>query len=199
MKKVMFLSTLILFLFTGCYTYYDPNPPKAVEPPPPSYYYAPPVQNDTEANYTGVAGGQAYSVIPLQDSKSIETRMIDTNWISPGKVTIDNLYAGAQAEYVLRIHNGGSQATIFQVTARQPDGSAVNKLPLDCFDWVQIPKNAIYAPAKSTVEMNITVKMLKDTGMRGKTYEFWLSVIDNSQSGMVQTELCSRWIVSTRR
>jgi hypothetical protein len=195
MKKVILFSILLLLL-SGCYTYYDPNPPTVTEPTPstpPTYYYNP------SENNTSVGSTIVYPLLTPQDAKGIEARMMDTNWISPGKVTIENLYQGAQAEYTLRIHNGGRVPTIFQVTPRQPDGVRSDKLPWDCMDWVQIPQLAVYVPAKTTYEMPITVKMLKDTNLKGKSYEFWISVIDNGQNGMVQTELCSRWIISTRK
>jgi hypothetical protein len=195
MKKVVLFSVLLLLL-SGCYTYYDANPPTVTEPTtstPPTYYY------NSSGNDASVGSTIVYPLTTPQDAKSIESRMMDVNWISPGKVTIENLYKGAQAEYTLRIHNGGRVSTIFQVIPRQPDGIRSDKLPYDCMDWVQIPQLAIYVPAKTTYEMPITVKMLKDIDMKGKTYEFWISVIDNGQKGMVQTELCSRWIISTRK
>lgn len=197
-KGFILVSALFLFL-SGCVTY---GAPAVTEPVPPdtSYYYTPPVEPtpSNPANYTTVDGGLIYSAIP-NASSSIESRMIDVNWISPGKVTIENLYGGAQAEYSMRIHNGSDQATIFQITARQPDATSVEKLPAECLNWVIIPQKAVYVSAKGTTDALITVKMLDDSVYKGKNYEFWLSVIDSSQKGMLQTELCSRWLVSTRR
>lgn len=207
-KAVLFF--VLLLLLSGCYTYYDPNPPKA-EPTVtalPAYYYdlsipvtanasliaTPMVISDVQSNSTGTV------VYPqVKDAKVIEASMMDVDWINPGKVTIENMYKGSQAEYSMRIHNGGKTSATFQVAPRQPDGVRSDKLPLDCMDWVQMSQYAIYVPAKSTVELPVTVKMLKDINMKGKTYEFWVSVINNTQKGTVQTELCSRWIIVTRK
>jgi len=212
------VALVFVLLFTGCLYYADPNPPKA-EPTVtalPAYYYdlsipvtanaslvatpQTPLISNIKSNFTVTQSPIGNVVYPqVKDAKTIEKSMMDVDWISPGKVTIENLYKGSQAEYSMRIHNGGKSATIFQVTSRQPDGIRDDKLPLDCMDWVQISQGAIYVPAKSTVEVPIVVKMLKDTDMRGKSYEFWVSVINNAQKGMVQTELCSRWIIVTRK
>ena len=207
--------TLLLFvlLFSGCLYYADPNPPTA-EPTVtalPAYYYDLSIPVTANASLIATPTSPVISNIQpvasigtvvypqVQDAKTIEASMMNVDWISPGKVTIENLYKGSQAEYSMRIHNGGKSATIFQITSRQPDGIRDDKLPWDCMDWVQIPQGAVYIPAKSTVEVPVIVKMLKDTDMKGKTYEFWVSVINNSQKGMVQTELCSRWIIVTRK
>lgn len=217
----MILKKCILLVFalflSGCYTYYDSNPPKA-EPTVtalPAYYYdlripvtanaslvvTPqlPVISNIQPNSDITQSPIGTVVYPqVKDAKTIEASMMNVDWISPGKVTIENLYKGSQAEYSIRIHNGGKEPTIFQVISRQPDGSRNDKLPWDCMDWVQISKNAVYVPAKSTVDVPVVVKMLKDADMKGKTYEFWVSVINNTQKGMVQTEMCSRWIIMTR-
>lgn len=196
-KGLVLVSILLLSSTLGCL--YAPTP-TVTEPIPPdtSYYYAPPVSSDA-TNLTTVDGGMAYTAIPNNTQEGIESRLIDTNWISPGKVTIGNLYKGAQAEYSMRIHNGSAQATIFQITVRQPDYTDGEKLPYECLNWVNIPQKAVYVSGKGTVDALITVKMLEDSGYKGKDYEFWLSVVDSSQKGMIQTELCSRWLISTRK
>lgn len=148
--------------------------------------------------YFPVADKPTDGASQYQYSPSIENSMIDTNWITPGKVNIRNLYLGAQADYVLRIHNGGSTQSIFSVKARQPDNTNVEKLPIDCINWVEISIPSVFILPKSTVDVPITIRMVKDIDMKGKNYEVWLSVIDTSQQGMIQTELCSRWFIATR-
>jgi hypothetical protein len=207
MKKITLFIVTVMLGLSGCITYYDPNPPTASEPisPPPTTYYMNTGNSESQnmvpvtmPNVTNPAN-VIYSTDSPKDSRNIEFGLQNTNWISPGKVTVDNLYLGAEADYILRIHNGSNDATIFQITVRQPDGTQNNKLPIDCMDWVTLSLKAVYVPAKTTYEMPIIVKMLKDTNMKGKSYEVWVSVIDSSQKGMVQTELCSRLIISTRR
>jgi hypothetical protein len=203
MRKIIIISLLVSVVFTGC-LYAIPDPPRASEPTS-SYYYEQPTPNVLLDSPAPIAdngtGGVIYDANkPTSGSAAtIEARMIDVNWISPGKVTISNLYKGAQAEYTMRIHNGGTEASIFNISMRQPDGSGFNKLPLDCLNWVSAPLYVVYIPSKGTYELPITVKMLTDTNMKGKEYEFWVSVIQGSQKGMIQTELCSRWLISTRK
>ena len=205
MRKLLLFSALLLMTLPGCFVYYVKDPPTATEPSPvvtPTYYYS----NITEsepANMVPVALPNMsnttlmYSSSP-KDANGIEMSMMNVNWVNPGKVTIENLHKGAEGDYLLRIHNGGANPTIFQVKPRLPD-NLVNSLPWDCMNWIQLPEYSVYVPGKTTYEMPITVKMLTDIGMKGKTYEVWISVIDNSQKGMVQTELCSRLIISTRK
>jgi len=61
----------------------------------------------------------------------VESKLVDKVWISPGKVMIDNLYPGAQAEYSITVHNGNDLETPFAVTVRAPDhvGSGYEPLP----------------------------------------------------------------------
>jgi hypothetical protein len=206
MKRLVLCSLLVIMGVMGC-TYADPNPPRAMEPTPTYYYGDPSLPTTVSDNSSPIVADNKIggSVLYNADkptsgsSTAIEARMIDVNWISPGKVTISNLYKGAQAEYTLRIHNGSSDLSVFMINVRQPDGYGINKLPLDCLNWVSIPAYSIVVQPKGTYELPITVKMLTDTNMKGKDYEVWISVIDSSQKGMVQTELCSRWLISTRK
>ena len=206
MKKGVLLTLLVSLLFPGCYTYYVKSPPTATEPnpPPTETHYFNTTQN--AGNMVPVAmpnvtnsSNVVYSAAPSKNAAAIEAGLMNTNWISPGKVTIENLYKGAEADYTLRIHNGGDSDTVFDVNPRQADATMYEKLPQDCIDWVTMPQYSVYIPAKSTYDMPIMVKIVKDAGMKGKTYEVWISVIDKGQKGMIQTELCSRWIIATRK
>ena len=204
MQRVVLFLTLFLVLSLGCYTYYDPNSPTVTEPDTGvvAYYYnGTPIMGIPTSN-TSNTDNVSFSVVypdpSPKSAHSIEAGLVDSNWLSPGKVSIGNFYKGAQAEYVMRIHNGGDKAAVFNIRVRQPDSNP-NALPLDCLNWVQIPLQSLLIQPKGTYEMMVTVTMLKDTNMKGKNYEFWVSVIDGSQSGMLQTELCGRWLISTRK
>ena len=124
----------------------------------------------------------------------------DSNWISPGKVEVGNLYPGATAEYPLTVHNGGEVATEFSLCVRQPDNTTVgyDPFPKIYFDWVVIDKPLLDLDAKQTADVLIIIKMPEDADYSGKQVEFWISVIDQGQSGMVRTELACRWLVSTK-
>lgn len=125
---------------------------------------------------------------------------IDQTWISPAKVEIANFYPGARAEWELQVHNGNSAPATFAVAYRYPDnvGEGYTKPTLDVQDWVVVTDTTPVIAAKSTESILVSVTMPKNAGSPGKQWEFWISVRDMSQTGMVRTELCSRWLVSMR-
>ena len=124
----------------------------------------------------------------------------DRTWISPGKVNIGNFYPGARAEYPITIHNGADTKTSFSVTYRYPDhvGEGYVKPPLEVQDWVIIADSTPVLMPKETRDILVVLEMPKDSKVFAPKWEFWISVIDTSQVGMVVTELCSRWLVAMR-
>lgn len=124
-------------------------------------------------------------------------------WISPGKVTVSNFYPGAQAEYAVTIHNGNDYSAAFSVTYRVPDhvDGGYNFPPAECADWVIIADGAPllqpYDESGSTQDITVTLAMPKGAEAPDK-WEFWISVIDASQMGMVRTEMCVRWLIIMR-
>lgn len=203
MRKLILGSLLVVTLLLGC-VYADPNPPRAIEPTQ-TYYYQDATKDVVLGSEPPVSDNKTGGVLYNADKPTagsavgIEASMVNVNWISPGKVTITNLYKGSQAEYTMRIHNGNPNTAVFRISVRQPDGDGFNKLPVECLGWVSMPFYVVTIPPKGTYELPVTVKMLTDTEMKGKNYEFWVSVIDGSQTGMIQSELCSRWLISTRK
>ena len=124
----------------------------------------------------------------------------NATWISPGKVMVTNFYPGARAEYPLLIHNGNSTTASFNVQYRHPDhvDGAYVKAPAEAQDWVIIVDPTPVLMPRETREILIVLAMPKDANIDGKKFEFWISVMDATQSGTVRTELCSRWLVSMR-
>lgn len=51
---------------------------------------------------------------------------------------------------------------------------------------------------KETRDILVVLAMPKDAVVFAPKWEFWISVIDTTQKGMVQTELATRWLVSMR-
>jgi hypothetical protein len=139
-----------------------------------------------------------------QPSPSVQTaepppELYDKVWISPGKVEVGNFYPGARAEYSLKIHNGKDEPAEFSVTYRQPDstGESYVRAPDEAQQWVIIADPAPVLAAKETQDVLIAVAMPKGAKAPPK-WEFWISVKDATQTGMVQTELVCRWLVTMR-
>jgi len=132
--------------------------------------------------------------------EEMEVRMNNVPWLYPGKVYIDNLFPDSQAESVLRIHNEKDMDNPFSVYLRVPDYTdpAYEKLPERFYKWIIIPDKIVTVGPGQIKDTLITVKMDKDDLAVGKKYEIWLAIMDESQTGMVKTELCSRWFISTQ-
>lgn len=124
----------------------------------------------------------------------------DMTWISPGKVNVGNFYPGARAEYPLSIHNGNDTATSFLVSYRYPDhvGEEYVKPPPEAQDWIIIADATPILMPKETRDILVVLAMPKDANSPAPKWEFWISVVDTTQTGMVRTELCARWLIQMR-
>lgn len=179
MKKILFgLLALVVVggLLAGCSSKTpDYTPPET----------SPPSANNTPADST-----------PVFDNPPPE----DMTWISPGKVKVANFYPGARAEYPITVHNGNDVATSFKISYRYPDHVEEGhfKPPPEAQNWVIIAdENPVLAP-RETREILVILSMPEDAAVFAEEWEFWISIIDNSQVGIVKTELCTRWLVSMR-
>jgi len=65
-------------------------------------------------------------------------------------------------------------------------------------DWVIIADPTPVLEAFETREVLIAVVMPEDAESPAPKWEFWIAVKDVTQTGMVQTELACRWLVSMR-
>lgn len=124
----------------------------------------------------------------------------DRTWISPGKVQIGNFYPGARAEWDITIHNGEDTTTEFSVSYRVPDyvAEGYEKAPDEVQDWVIIADPTPILAPKETRDILIVAELPEEVKDLPPKWEFWISIIDVSQKGMVQTELASRWLVVMR-
>lgn len=122
----------------------------------------------------------------------------DMTWISPGKVQVGNFYPGARAEWTLLVHNGNDTAASFAITYRYPDhvGEGYVKPIKEAENWVIIADTTPVIAPKETRETLVVLAMPEDAVVFAPKWEFWISVKDTTQTGMVQTELCSRWLVT---
>jgi hypothetical protein len=125
---------------------------------------------------------------------------VDRTWISPGKVQVGNFYPGARAEWTLSVHNGKDTTASFLVAYRYPDnvGEGYVKPAKEVQDWVIIADPTPVLAPYETREILIVLEMPEDAAVFTPKWEFWISVIDTTQTGMVKTELCSRWLVAMR-
>lgn len=125
----------------------------------------------------------------------------DITWISPGKVMVANFYPGARAEYPLTIRNGNNSTSTFEVKYRYPNNVEEEyAFPLEeAQDWVIIADPTPVLMPKETRDILIAIEMPEGAVNPASKWEFWVSVIDTTQTGTVRTELCSRWLVTMRR
>ncbi len=123
--------------------------------------------------------------------------LYDKTWISPGKVEVGNFFPGARAEYPITIHNGNDEPAEFSVTFQVPGNTAegYDPTPSAVQDWIIIADPTPVLEAKETREVLIAVVMPEDAEAPPK-WEFWIAVRDVTQTGMVQTELACRWLVT---
>jgi hypothetical protein len=129
----------------------------------------------------------------------------DEVWISPGKVVVSNLYPGAEnVEYPLTIHNGNDQPTEFSLTfvaagdVDKDTGYVYVAAPEEAQDWVIIADASPVLEPKETREVLVSVEMPEDAVAPAERWEFRIIVKDESQSGMIQTSLTCRWLVTMR-
>ena len=197
MKKltcVIAVTACLAVVLIGC----SPTSPAPVaEPEPPAVDTTPPeaVPEPEPPEVEATPGNLTFAATP-----DVESKLADVNWISPGKVTIGNLYPGARAEYPITIHNGGDAEASFAVAVREPDyvADGYEPLPEEYHGWITISdSNPVIGP-KQSLDVMITVTLPSDISYPGKNVEVWVSVMEQGQEGMIRTELASRWLISTK-
>ena len=97
------------------------------------------------------------------------------------------------------MHNGNDQPAEFSITCKIPGetGDGYAKPPDAVQDWVIIADPTPVLDAFETRDILIAIEMPDDAEASPK-WEFWIAVRDMSQTGMVQTELACRWLISMR-
>ena len=151
-------------------------------------------------------GSQTLKATPALPEEKPEQMVVagepppDRTWISPGKVQIGNFYAGARAEWDLSLHNGESEERTFSISYRHPDRveKGFEPAPGEAKDWVIIADASPVLAPRETRNMLVVLE-LPDNAEVPPQWEFWVAVKDISQGGMVQTVLCSRWLVRMRK
>lgn len=130
-----------------------------------------------------------------------------SNWISPGKVFVSNYIVGHPVTYEISIHNGGDSTAEFSIDYRYPDGltEGYSKPPTDVPIWLymhsgDLKGRRLFVPveAGATRVISITLSVPESAELEADKWEFWIGVIDKSQTGMVITELATRVLVTMK-
>jgi len=122
-----------------------------------------------------------------------------TNWISPGKIYIDGYEPGQTVIIELEIYNANSVDATFSVDYRYPDSLLEGySKPAGAGDWVRPKEKFPVIPAHETYTAKIWLHMPSDAEIPGDKWEFWIGVIDKSQTGMIITELAARVLVTMK-
>lgn len=175
---IVLILLVVILAFGGCDAYESPGEPLPIEETPS------PFSNPGNTSSSDL---------------DTETRLVDQTWISPGLVQVGNYYPGARAEWDLRLHNGEDTIVEYLISYREPGSTKTgyDMPPLGTEDWIIIADPTPILAPKETREILVTLAIPKDAGINSQKWEFWVSVIKIGQ-GMVQTELCSRWLVNMR-
>ena len=136
---------------------------------------------------------------PNNYNPEIPTNLEGKTWISPGIIEIGNLYPGAEAEWVIKIHNGNSTATNFIISYRFPnDTKAGYSMPPSSTQlWVTISSPNIFLQPDETKDVLVNIKIPSGAVNLQPKWEFWTSVVEKT-GGMLETEMCTRWLVIMR-
>jgi len=155
--------------------------------------YTPPTNTPPANSGTTIPSSSGTTVLPNEPP-------IDRTWISPGKVQVGNFYPGARAEWTLLVHNGKDTSASFLVAYRYPDHVAdgYTKPTTEVQSWVIIADTTPVIAPKETREILIVLEMPKEATVFAPKWEFWISVKDTTQAGMIVTELASRWLIVMR-
>lgn len=172
-------------------------------------------------NPFGLGGNSNNSTQPNGDSSNYTEPPEDT-WISPGIFYLDDedhikerkdaqgqittytvhgvgpYVLGEPRILKLRIYNGGNQTATFSVDYRHPDNvdEGYARLPSDIRQWIKISDTRPVIDPGEIVEVTIKLSVPSNADIPGDKFEFWLGVIDQSQTGMIITELAQRWLVT---
>ena len=118
--------------------------------------------------------------------------------IDPGKVFVDNLFPGAEADYKITVYNQNDYETTFALKVRGPDYTETDYEPLPYLDWVTVTPDRVTIGAMKQSEVLVVVSMPEDAVYSGKKAETWISFREQETEGMVKIEIASRLLISTR-
>ncbi len=118
--------------------------------------------------------------------------------IEPGKVYIENLHPGAEADIPITIYNQNDYEATFRVIARQPDYTETDYETFPHLDWITITPDQVTIGQRGQSEVLVVIVMPQDADYSGKKAEVWVSFMEQDTPGMIKIEIASRLFISTR-
>lgn len=181
-KVILALIVGLLVLSVGCVRTYTPpadNPPNS---------------GGADTTNGDMTGDTTDVILPA------DTPPEGMTWISPGKVNVGNFYPGAKAEYPITVHNGNDYSCSFAVSYRFPDhtGEGYSMPPDQAQDWVMVVDTTPILAPYETRDILVVLEIPESAVVIETSWEFWISVMDTTQVGVVRTELCCRWLINMR-
>jgi hypothetical protein len=118
--------------------------------------------------------------------------------VSPTEVRINDLPLGEATEFELTIHNKDEIAHVFTFTTFQPPEEERREGRTEFPDdsWISFSPPGIEVPAKSEVNVTVTVAIPQEQKWAGEDWETWLGVATES-SDLLGVKLYVRLLVST--
>jgi hypothetical protein len=117
--------------------------------------------------------------------------------IDPGKVQVDNLHPGAEAEYTIAVYNQNDYETTFSINPRIPDYTKDGREAFPYLDWITITPVEVTLKPSDTDDVTVLIVMPKDVDYSNKESEVWLSFKEKNADDMVQIEIISRLLINT--
>lgn len=117
--------------------------------------------------------------------------------LDPGKVYIDNLKPGSEADVPMTVFNKGDQPATFVIVARTPDYTDPAYEAFPYLGWITIKPAQVTVAAGGKATVTAVIIMPKDAVYAGKKAEVWISFKEKGAPGMIQIEMASRLFIST--
>lgn len=120
--------------------------------------------------------------------------------IGPGKIRVENYRLGDSFSKSLLVYNGHDVRTSFTIKYRYPDwvGDGFSMPSPETPKWVTIYTDVVTLDPHEGISLPITLLVPRGATVPSDKWEFWIAVIDQSQSGNIVAELAQRWIVTMK-
>lgn len=114
------------------------------------------------------------------------------------KVFVSNYSPGQEATYPIWIFNTGSEDATYHLSYSKPHYLEPGYLSAPDYvsEWVQFLENDITLKPDTSKRVNVVLVMPEDAQNFASKWEFWIKVKNVNQSGMIQVEEMSRWLIT---
>jgi hypothetical protein len=173
MKKLMIIILAVICLASGCIT------------------------NEIDISDAAIETTVALPSVRIIDTVG-EANRYETTWVSPPEITIPNYYAGATAEWPIRIHNGKDVLTSFVIKYSDGDKARGDFVyaPTGFSKWIIIEDESFVLKPKETKDILVTITIPYNVIIPGK---WWFEVMVKEQGqGNVDIEYYPRWLVTMK-